>query len=304
MWVVPSVANELQYRRKGQAVNTRITIAELIEAKRAGRKFAAVSCYDYTTARLVAETGVEMILVGDSAAEVLLGHDSTLPVTMDFMVTITAAVKRAAPGVCLVADMPFLSYQTGWQDAVKNAGRFITEGGVQLIKVEVGEPHIDIVKAMSDAGMGVMAHIGIKPQTVGKMGKLRVEGDTVESAATMLDLADTMVEAGAVALLLEGTTREAAKMITQRVPVPVVGCGAGPDCDGQILVISDILGLTRKEMPRFAKKYTDTGKVITAAVAKYAAQVRAGKFPDDKHSYHVRKSQAAEFAKWCKQQAQ
>ncbi len=283
-------------------MNTRVTIADLVEAKRAGRRFAAVSCYDYTTARLVAAAGVEVILVGDSAAEIVLGHDSTLPATMDFMVTITAAVRRGAPDVCLVADMPFLSYQTGWKDALKNAGRFVTECGAQIIKVEVGEPHIDVIKAISDAGMGVMAHIGIKPQTIGRMGKLQVDGDTTEAAAMMLDLADAMVDAGAVSLLLEGTAREVAKMVAERVPVPVVSCGSGPDCDGQVLIIADILGLTEREMPKFAKKYAEIGKAMTAAVAKYAAQVRAGRFPDDKHSYHVRKSQKAEFAKWRKQQ--
>jgi len=289
---------------KGEAMNTRVTIADLVDARRAGRKFAAVSCYDYTTARLVAAAGVEMILVGDSAAEVLLGHDSTLPATMDFMVTITAAVRRGAPDVCLVADMPFLSYQTGLKDALTNAGRFLTEGGAQLVKLEVGEAQIEVVKAMSDAGIGVMAHIGIKPQTIGKMGKLRVDGDTTEAAAMMLDLADAMVEAGAVSLLLEGTAREVAKMVTQRVPVPVVSCGSGPDCDGQILVIADILGWTDRQMPRFSKKYVDGGKTITAAVARYAAQVHSGKFPDDKHSYHVRKSEAAEFTRWRKQQTE
>jgi 3-methyl-2-oxobutanoate hydroxymethyltransferase len=281
-------------------VNSRVTIADLIEWKRAGRRFAVVSCYDYTTARFVAEAGVEMILVGDSAAQVLLGHDSTLPVTMDFMVTITEAVRRAAPNVCLVADMPFLSYQTGWKDAVKNAGRFVTEAGAQLIKVEVSDVHTDIVKAISDAGMGVQAHLGIRPQTVGKMGRLKVEGDTMESAARMLDLTYTMMEAGAVSLLLEGTAREVAGMITEQAPVPVVGCGSGPDCDGQVLIIADILGLS-EQPPKFARQFAEADKVITAAVGRYADAVRAGKYPDDKHSYHVRKSQAAEFAKWRKQ---
>ncbi|HSV26312.1 MAG TPA: 3-methyl-2-oxobutanoate hydroxymethyltransferase, partial [Sedimentisphaerales bacterium] len=206
--------------------------------------------------------------------------------------------RRGAPEVCLVADMPFLSCQTGLRDALCNAGRFLTEAGAQLIKVEAGEAQIEVVKAMSNAGIGVIAHIGIRPQTVGRMGKLRVDGATTEAAAMMLDLADAMVDAGAVALLLEGTAREAAKLITQRVPVPVVGCGSGPDCDGQILVIADILGLSHKEMPKFAKQYVDAGKVLTAAIARYAAQVRSGRFPDDKHSYHVRKSEAAEFARW------
>jgi len=288
--------------RQGETVSARITIADLTEAKQGGNKFAAVSCYDYTTARLVAAAGVEMILVGDSAAEVLLGHQSTLHATMDFMVTMTAAVRRGAPEVCLVADMPFLSYQTGLRDALRNAGRFVVEGGAQLVKLEVSEAQVDIVKAVSDAGIGVMAHIGIKPQSIGKTGRLRVEGDTTEAAAMMLDVADAMVDAGAVSLLLEGTAREVAKLVAQRVSVPVIGCGSGPDCDGQILIISDILGLTQREMPKFSKRYMDGGKAITAAVARYAAQVRSGRFPDDKHSYHVRKSQAAEFARWKKQQ--
>lgn len=282
-------------------MRTGLTIADLIEAKRAGKKFAAVSCYDYTMARLVAAAGVEMILVGDSAAEVMLGFDSTLPATMDFMVTITAAVRRGAPGVCLVADMPFLSYQTGIKDALKNAGRFMTEAGAQMVKLEVSEAQVDVVKAMSDAGIGVMAHIGIRPQTVGKLGKLKVEGDTTEAAAMMLDLADEMVNAGAVSLLLEGTARETAGLITKHVPVPVVGCGSGPECDGQILVIADLLGLGEKEMPKFSKKYLNAGQTITAAIARYASEVRSNKFPDDKHSYHVRKSQSTDFEKWRKQ---
>jgi 3-methyl-2-oxobutanoate hydroxymethyltransferase len=281
--------------------NDRKTIADLLEMKQAGKHFAAVSCYDYTTAKLVAAAGVEMILVGDSAAEVLLGYDTTLPVTMDFMVTITAAVRRAAPNVCLVADMPFLSYHLGWKDAVRNAGRFVTEAGAQMLKVEVGESYVDIVKAISDAGMGVQAHFGIRPQTVGKLGRLKVEGDTTQSAARMLEMADKMANAGAVSFLLEGAARETARMITERTPLPVVGCGSGPDCDGQILIIADILGLTSREMPKFAKKFAETGKLMTDAVRKYAVDVRSGEFPDDKHSYHIRKSQMAEFARWKKQ---
>ncbi len=163
-------------------MDKRFTILDLLEAKTAGRKIVAVSCYDYTTARLVAAAGVEMILVGDSAAQVLLGHDWTLPATMDFMVAITAAVRRAAPLACLVADMPFLSYQTWVGDAVRNAGRFVQEAGAQVIKIEASNAYLDVVKAVSDAGMAVMAHIGIRPQSVVKLGRLKAEGTTADLA--------------------------------------------------------------------------------------------------------------------------
>ena len=175
-------------------MDKKVTISDLLEAKRAGRKITSVSCYDYTTARLVADAGVEMILVGDSAAQVLLGHENTLPVTMDFMVTITAAVRRAAPNVCLVADMPFLSYQTCIADAVRNAGRFFQEAGVQIVKIEATASHLDVIKAISDAGMAVMAHIGIRPQQIAKLGKLKAEGTTADHAFELVALANKMVD--------------------------------------------------------------------------------------------------------------
>jgi len=161
-------------------MDTKITIADLLAAKRQNRKIVAVSCYDYTTAKLVSQTEVQMILVGDSAAQVVLGFDSTLPATMDFMVAITAAVRRGAPNVCLVADMPFLSYQVGKAEAVKNAGRFAAEAGVQMIKIEASGAYLDVIKAVSDAGMAVMAHIGIRPQSISKIGRFKAEATTAE----------------------------------------------------------------------------------------------------------------------------
>ncbi|NLK41901.1 MAG: 3-methyl-2-oxobutanoate hydroxymethyltransferase, partial [Planctomycetes bacterium] len=202
--------------------NDRITIGDLLEYKRSGRRFAAVSCYDYTTARLVASAGVEMILVGDSAAQALLGYDSTLPVTMDFMVTLTEGVRRGAPNVCLVADMPFLSYQTSIADAVRNAGRFVQQAGAQVIKIEATAAHLDVVRAVSDADMAVMAHIGIRPQSITKLGRLRAEGTTADVAWELVDLARKMVQAGASSLLLEGTAREVARIVTAESPVPVI----------------------------------------------------------------------------------
>lgn len=272
-------------------MDNKVTIADLHAAKQSSRKIAAVSCYDYTTALLVADAGIEMILVGDSAAQIMLGHDSTLPATMDFMVTITAAVRRACANVCLVADMPFLSYHTGISEAVKNAGRFVQQAGVQMIKIEAAAAQLDVIKAVSDAGMAVMAHIGIRPQSVGKLGKLKAEGTSAEMALELTALADAMVDAGASAILLEGTAREVAKIITQRVLVPVIGCGAGPDCDGQILLITDLLGLSKGTTPKFAKSYAQLAPLTIEAVAAFISQVQKGEYPDDDHCYHIKHGQ-------------
>ena len=272
-------------------MDKKVTISDLMDARQAGRKIVAVSCYDFTTARLVSRCDVDMILVGDSAAQVILGHDTTLPVTMDFMVTITAAVRRAAPAVCLVADMPFLSYQTSIPDAVRNAGRFFQEAGAQIVKIEVTAAHLDVIKAVSDAGMAVMAHIGIRPQRITKLGKLKAEGTTAELAVELVELAHKMVQAGASSLLLEGTAREVSKIVTEDSPVPVISCGSGPDCDGQILIISDILGLNVGAKPKFAKQFAGLDEPIVQAIKDYAGQVRDGLYPDDEHCYHIKPGQ-------------
>ena len=266
----------------------KITVANLIDAKQQGRKVVAVSCYDYTTARLVAQTDVEMILVGDSAAQVILGHDSTLPATMDFMVAITAAVRKAAPDVCLIADMPFLSYQVGIAEAVKNAGRFVVECGAQTIKIEASSAYMDVIKAVNDAGMAVMAHIGIRPQSISRIGRFKAEASTAEMAAELIALAKQMVNAGAIALLLEGVCAEVAKIITEQNEAPVISCGSGPHCDGQILIAPDILGLSQGHQPKFAKSFANLGDATIAAFAEYANQVRAGKYPDTEHCYRMK----------------
>jgi len=272
-------------------METKITIAELVKAKRENRKIAAVSCYDYTTARLLSQTDIEMVLVGDSAAQVMLGFDSTLPATMDFMVAITAAVRRGAPEVCLVADMPFLSYQVGINEAVRNAGRFAAEAGVQMIKIEASLPQLDVIKAVSNAGMAVMAHIGIRPQGIGKIGRFKAEATTAEMAMELISLAEKMVYAGAASLLLEGTAAEVSEIITERCDVPVIGCGAGPACDGQILISPDILGLTTGPYPKFAKNFANLADDTVKAFTEYAKQIHENTFPDDKHSYHMKPGQ-------------
>ena len=275
----------------------RITISDIFEAKKQKKKLVAVSCYDYTTACMVEKAGVDIILVGDSAAQVMLGHDSTLPAKMDFMVAITAAVRRAAPNACLMADMPFLSYNLSNAQAIENAGRFVVEAGAQLVKIEATQTHLDTIKAVSDAGIPVAAHIGIRPQSVIKLGKLRAEGTTADLAYDMISLADRMVRAGAASLLIEGTAREVAALITERVSVPVISCGSGADCDGQILIITDILGISQNRAPKFAKSYADLQTIMIDALTRYADEVRSAEFPDDDHCYHIREGQLDKLLK-------
>jgi 3-methyl-2-oxobutanoate hydroxymethyltransferase len=207
---------------------------------------------------------------------------------MDFMVAITVAVRRGAPNVCLVADMPFLSYHTGVTDAVKNAGRFAVEAGAQVIKIEAGSAYLDTIKAVSDAGMAVMAHIGIRPQSIGKVGKFKAEATTAQMGLELISLAEQMVNSGASLLLIEGAAAEVAEIITQRSKVPVIGCGSGPGCDGQILIAPDILGLTLGPSPRFAKSYGNLADAALEAFKKYSSEIRAGQFPDKEHSYHIK----------------
>jgi 3-methyl-2-oxobutanoate hydroxymethyltransferase len=218
----------------------------------------------------------------------MLGFTSTLPATMDFMVTITAAVRRGAPNVYLVADMPFLSYQTGCAEAVKNAGRFIVEAGAQMVKLEVTSAYLDVIKAVSNSGIAVMAHIGIRPQSVSKMGQLKAEATTAEMAIELISIADQMVAAGADSLLIEGAAAEVAEIITKRCDVPVIGCGSGPSCDGQILIAHDILGLTQGPSPKFAKSYSNLSDITIDAFNAYSREVQSNQFPDQQHSYHMK----------------
>jgi len=281
-------------------MNTMITISELLQAKRQNRKFAAISCYDYTTAKLISQTGVQMILAGDSAAEVMLGFDTTLPATMDFMVTITAAVRRGAPNVFLVADMPFLSYQIGIAEAIKNAGRFVSQAGAQMVKIEATSPYLDVIKSVSDAGIAVMAHIGIRPQSISRIGRFKAEATTAEMAAELISLADQMVNNGASSLLIEGTAAEVAEIITKRYELPVISCGSGPNCDGQILIAPDVLGLTQGPSPKFAKSYDNLAERTIKAFNTYADEVEKGRFPDTEHSYHMKSGEFEKLQKLLK----
>ena len=269
-------------------MDTKLTIMDLLEAKQQGQKIVAVSCYDFTTARLVAQSDVDVILVGDSAAQIMLGHDTTLPATMDFMVLMTQAVRKGAPNVCLVADMPFLSYQLSEAEAIRNAGRFVVEAGAQLVKIEVTSSYESVVRAVSDAGISVMAHIGIRPQRILKAGRLKAEGTTAEMGNELIELADRMVEAGAGSLLIEGTAAEVAALITERVGVPVISCGSGVGCDGQVLIASDILGLTQGAKPKFAKSFASLAEASVEAFNAYGGSIRKCTYPDAATSYHMK----------------
>jgi len=284
-------------------MTNRITIVDLFKAKQERRPIVAVSCYDYTTARLVTQAQADMILVGDSAAQLVLGHDCTLPVSLDFMVTITAAVRRAAPELYLVADMPFLSYQTSTADAIRNAGRFLTEAGAQMVKIEVTRAYLDTIRAVSDAGIPVMAHIGILPQWITTIGRFRAEATSADAAMELIDSAEQMAKAGASAFLIEGTAAEVAQVITERSPVPVISCGSGPGCDGQILVAPDILGLAVEYSPKFAKAFGDLGARSVEAFRAYGQDVRAKRFPDSDHSYHMKSGQLQRLEEMLRKKA-
>ena len=281
-------------------MNTKITISELFQAKRQNRKIAAISCYDYNTAKLISQTNVQMILVGDSAAQAVLGFDTTLPATMDFMVTITAAVRRGAPNIFLVADMPFLSCQVGITEAIKNAGRFVSQAGAQMVKIEAASPYLNVIKAVSDAGIAVMAHIGIRPQSISKIGRFKAEATTAEMAAELITLVDQMINNGASSLLIEGTAAEVAEIITKSYEVPVISCGSGPNCDGQILIAPDILGLTQGSYPKFAKGYGNLAESTIKAFNAYAEEVEKGQFPDKDHSYHMKSGEFEKLQKLLK----
>lgn len=250
----------------------------LAAMKHSGQKIVALTAYDFPTAQLIDQAGVDLILVGDSVANVVLGHPTTLPVTMDQMVYHAAAVRRGVTRAFTVADMPFLSWQTGWSDAVRNAGRFLQEAGMSAVKVEGAGPAIDIISRLVEVGIPVVGHLGYTPQSIHRFGSNVVQGKTPERADSILEEALALESAGVCAIVLECVPAELAKTITQRVSVPTIGIGAGPDCDGQILVLHDLLGLTRHP-PRFAKAYAKLAVVISSAVEEYANEVRDGVFP-------------------------
>ena len=258
-----------------------VTIPTLYKMKENGEKIIALTAYDYPLARLVDTSGVHVILVGDSLGMVVQGHSSTLPVTMDEMIYHTKIVTRAAQHALVVGDMPFMSYHTGIETAVANAGRFIKEGGAAAVKLEGGAAVSGVIKAISLAGISVQAHIGLTPQSVHQMGGYRVQRDEERLLADAFEVE----AAGAFSVVLEGIPSDIAKTITQKLDIPTIGIGAGPDCDGQILVIHDLLGLTDRHIPRFVKQYAKLLDLAKSGIQDYVQEVQSGRFPGKEHCY-------------------
>lgn len=261
------------------------TILDIQKMKGEGEKIAVLTCYDFPTARILDNCGIDIMLVGDSAGVVVAGHENTLPVTVDEMVYHTMAVMRAEPKALVIADMPFLSYQVDLGEARRNAGRLIKEGGAAAVKLEGGEHVAPIIRAIVDMDIPVMAHIGLTPQSIHRMGGYKVQGKTEVQAERLIADALAIEAAGAFAVVLEGIPQKLAARITAELAIPTIGIGAGPDCDGQVLVIHDILGLCEKYSPKFVKKYVDLRPVISDAVTRYIAEVKEGEFPTEANSF-------------------
>ncbi|HEY0784996.1 MAG TPA: 3-methyl-2-oxobutanoate hydroxymethyltransferase [Acidobacteriaceae bacterium] len=266
---------------------SKTTFQTLQAKKRAGEPITALTAYDYPSARLVDEAGIDLILVGDSLGMVVLGYDSTLPVTMDEMLHHTRAVRRGVRRALLVADMPFGSYEVDPSEALRNALRLVKEGGAEAVKLEGGASRVELVRRLTEAELPVVAHLGLTPQAVHRMGGYKVQGRTLDAAETLLGDALALEAAGAVAVVLEGVPREVAERVTAALRVPTIGIGAGPGCDGQILVLHDLVNLTFAAAPRFVRRYGDAAAVFAAAITGFAEDVRSGAFPSDQESYHL-----------------
>ncbi len=260
-----------------------VTIHDLSAFKRAGKKFSMLTAYDYPTAQILDEAGVPVLLVGDSLAQVVLGYDTTIPATVDEMLHHTRAVARGARNALIVGDMPFGSYGTSLEDGMRNAVRFVKEGGAHVVKFE--GPQFELTERLAKIGVPVMAHLGLTPQSVHLFGGYKVQGRSDEAASNILRWAKELEEAGALALVLECVPSELARKITEKVAIPTIGIGAGSDCDGQVLVINDLLGLTGGKAPKFVKRYANVREQIAAAVASYIDEVERGTYPAPEHSY-------------------
>ncbi len=263
----------------------RKTILDIKKMKAQGEKITMLTAYDYGMAAILDESGIDILLIGDSLGNVVLGYESTLPVTMDDMVRHTQAVARGAIKAMIVADMPFLSYQTSAQTALENAGRLLKEGNAQAVKLEGGREHAEIVHKMTYAGIPVMAHLGLTPQSVNQLGGYKVQGKKEDAAEMMMQDAKILEEAGAFSVVLECVPEKLAADITAALSIPTIGIGAGVHCDGQVLVVNDMLGMNDRMTPKFVKKYAQLNVDIKNAVKNYIKDVKASTFPDAEHSF-------------------
>jgi 3-methyl-2-oxobutanoate hydroxymethyltransferase len=273
----------------------KVTAPSLRASKERGERLVCLTAYDYPTARIVDEAGIDVVLVGDSIGNVIFGYGNTVPVTMDEIVMHTRAVRRAVQRALLVADMPYGSFHTGADDTVRAALRLIKEGAAEAVKLEGGRKRAPLVKRLVDEEIAVMGHIGLTPQSVNKLGGYRVQGKTAETARALLDDAKALEDAGAFAIVLEVVPREIARLITESVKIPTVGIGAGPHCDIQVLVLHDMLGLTFGKVARFVRPYANMRETMTDAVSRFAEDVRSGNYPSEDESYGLPPEAAAEL---------
>ena len=263
----------------------KITKHTLMKMKSRGEKIVALTSYDYLSTRIIDGSDVDMLLVGDSLGMVVLGYENTLPVTVEEIIHHLKAVSRAKPKALLVGDLPFMSYQASVEDAVRNAGRLVKEGGAESVKLEGGERYVPVIRAIIQASIPVVGHLGLTPQSLHEFGGYKIQGKDSESAERLYRDALSLEEAGCFAIVLEGIPLQLAERITEGVGIPTIGIGAGPHCDGQVLVINDMLGLHEDPLPRFVKKYEEFAERMRDAVSSYAREVKEGRFPGPEQSY-------------------
>jgi 3-methyl-2-oxobutanoate hydroxymethyltransferase len=275
----------------GAAPTKKLTVPDLVAMKRDGKRITMMTAYDAAFARLVDRAGIDVLLVGDSAGMVMLGYANTVPVTMDDMIRMAASVSRGATHPVLVGDMPFGSYQTGTQDALRNAARFLKEAGMDAVKIEGGHETVETVRALVENGISVMAHVGLTPQRVAQLGGFKTQARSARAARRLIEDAVALEDAGAFSIVLESIPSAVAQMVTERLSIPTIGIGAGPDCDGQVLVLHDVLGLYGDFKPKFAKRYADIGAQVETALRAFDAEVRGGVFPDAEHSFTMKDSE-------------
>jgi len=275
----------------------RVTINQIKNMKRKGEKIAMLTAYDYSTAKIIDEAGIPLILVGDTLGMVVLGYETTIPVTMDDMLHHTKAVVRGTKRAMIIGDMPFMTYHTSTSDALRNAARFIQEGGAQTIKLEGGVTVADKVRKIVNCGIPVMGHIGLTPQSIHQLSGFKVQGKTPEAAARLIEDAQALEEAGAFAIILELVPTPLATLITQKIRIPTIGIGAGIGCDGQVQVINDMLGLFTDFVPKHAKQYAKLADIIANAVTEFYNEVTDGSFPTPKQSFSMDESILVELTK-------
>jgi len=276
----------------------KITVPSILARKTTGPKIVCLTAYDFPTAKILDEAGVDLILVGDSLGMVVLGYENTVPVTMEEMIHHTKAVTRAVKRALVVGDMPYFSFHLSADETIRNASRFLKEAGASGVKIEgASKKRLKFVRAMVEAEIPVMGHVGLTPQSIHRLGQYKVKGTAAEEAQKIVEDAVNLENAGAFSVILESIHMEIAKIVTEKIGIPTIGIGAGPHCDGQVLVFHDFLGYSTGYLPKFVRKYADLHGTISRAAAHYAADVRAGRFPDDSTSYHLNQDVAEELSR-------